>query len=106
MSFWDFVIKGEHWIWTRKDLRFKKKRVHRLAWEAQHGPFTGQVKVTCGVRRCLRHLTLHAGKKLTEWDVKRIRELHAKGREQKQLAREFGVQPVTVHQIVHRKIWK
>lgn len=44
--------------------------------------------------------------KLSEIDVKAIRELHLVGQSQVSIAREFEVSTSIIYQIVHRKKWK
>jgi len=44
--------------------------------------------------------------KVTEEQVKRIREGRAKGIIYKQLAAQYGLSPTTVWMIVHRQTWK
>ncbi len=48
-----------------------------------------------------------AGRKLTEGDVRSIRETHSKcEKSQKDIAAEFGVSQMTISEIVRRKKWK
>ena len=48
----------------------------------------------------------HGGSKLTAPQVRDIRRLHAGGRSQRSLAREYGVHPQNVNLIVRRKAWR
>ena len=44
--------------------------------------------------------------KLTEDDVREVRRLNAAGVSGRRLTEQFGVNAVTIHNIVHRKTWK
>lgn len=48
----------------------------------------------------------HPQAKLTDDLVRRIRTLHAGGRSQRSLGREFGVHSTTIHLVVTRKKWQ
>jgi hypothetical protein len=103
---------------------------HRMVCELTHGPAPSNgmhAMHWCGTKRCLtpRHLrwgtptdnaadmirhgrttrgTKHHGVKLTEAEVKSIRlQPSRKGRD---LAKEYGVCPMTISNIRLRKVWK
>lgn len=48
----------------------------------------------------------HGGAILTEADVVRIRELHARGHKMRAIGREFGICHQHVGDIIRRRIWK
>jgi hypothetical protein len=105
--------------------------VHTLACERWYGPAPQprmEVAHSCGERDCwagehlrwatraenardaIAHGTTSRGErngnaKLTSADVEIIRARRVDGETQLAIARDFGVSPSTVHQIVHRKIW-
>lgn len=105
---------------------------HRAAYLVAHGsiPDGGHVRHKCDNRWCINeeHLELgshadnmrdshergraaigsrHGNAKLLEWQVTMIRALHALGAfSMHALARMFEVSVQTVHDIIHRKLWK
>jgi HNH endonuclease/Helix-turn-helix domain len=101
-------------------------RAHRFAWELTYGPIPKgfQVQRTCRNDRCVRpdHLALAtpagvarqrekrrtspARSKLSDVEVRQIREAHAAGTSQTTLARRFQVSPGTINAIVHRRTWR
>lgn len=58
----------------------------------RHGTWNHGTKVPCA--------------KLTDDDVREIRRLHKQGMTQRELAARFGVNPATIHPIVHGTAWK
>jgi DNA-binding XRE family transcriptional regulator len=49
----------------------------------------------------------HGGAKLTEANVREIRQLYAAGKySQEKLAAKFGVSPFAINNIVHRRAWR
>lgn len=111
----------------------RQQYAHRYAWELEHGPVQGGLLVLhqCDNPACVRasHLFLgthqdnvddcirkgrrryvrgeaHPIAKLTASKVAEIRYRVGAGESQRRLAIEFGVHPMTVSEIVHRKIWK
>lgn len=64
----------------------------------------------CNVRRhkpkiARRRGEQHPWHKLTKEQVRRIRMSHAKGRTQRALAEQYGVNQSTISDIVHRRTW-
>lgn len=106
--------------------------VHRVMYEHQHGPIPEGMEIChrCDVRNCVNpgHLFLgtHAenvadsvakgrhrkgeamywSAKLTEGDVREIRQLHAAGQSATSLAVRFGVSPSQAQLIVNRQRWR
>lgn len=101
---------------------------HRLSWELHCGPVPSEMLVLhhCDVRRCVRpdHLFLgtdadnhadaelkgriprgenHKNSKLTDLQVRKIRELSALGSTRASLARAFRVAPTTIGKIATGK---
>jgi hypothetical protein len=109
----------------------KPVSAHRFAYELIHGPIPDGLSVchTCDNRNCVRpdHLFLgtpaenasdrdtkgrwssgpkrHSAK-LTESDVREIRQLAASGMPQSDIGKRFGVHEDTVIRIVRRKTWQ
>lgn len=103
---------------------------HRLAWKLTNGPIPNGLWVLhrCDNPPCCNpaHLFLgtdtdnmrdatrkdrlafgsrHWRAKLTEQDAAAIRRRRAAGEKGRDLAREFGVSPTTISEIVHHKLW-
>lgn len=106
---------------------------HRMAWELTNGEITNGLFVlhSCDNRKCCnpKHLflgthldnmrdkvakgrqykqpgELHSQHKLTERDVKEIRDLYASGvANQVALSKTFGVRQSTISYIIRRAIW-
>jgi hypothetical protein len=116
-----FFMLGQRWI------------AHRLSWWLQHGEIPSELCVChrCDNSLCVRpdHLFLGTQQanvadmdrkgrrvsvrgercgsaKLTAEQVCAARERHARGESQASIARSLNIAPVTINQIVHRKIWK
>lgn len=116
-------------IWDDRTQRHRG--AHVVSWELEHGVFVPkgmQVRHTCDTPLCVRpkHLLLgtpldnmrdkverercprgsaHGMSKLTEYDVRMIREWAVLGHTQRQLAHDYGVSQHTIHAIVNRKTW-
>lgn len=110
----------------------RKTLAHRIAWELSNGPIPEGMCVlhTCDNPACCNpaHLWIgtqidnirdmeskgrarrsgsnHGRSKLTEDDVRKIRELHEKGWRHKSIAVMFGVIQQNISMIVNRKRWK
>lgn len=118
---WNGVISmggyGEIW-------RPDKQKAHRWFYEQHVGPVPDgwHVHHRCHRRACVNpahlealapgpHKRLHRARrgpfapKLDPERVKKIRARVASGESQAALAREFGVAPAAVNQIVHRRTW-
>lgn len=114
----------------RITVAYRKLYVHRLVWEARHGPIPGELCVMhlCDQPNCveLAHLVLGSnatniidrqrkgrqakGSKngktlLTEEAVREIRRLAGKVR-QATLAEHFGVSAEAVQDVIHRRTWR
>lgn len=111
----------------------KTMRVSRIVCEATHGPPPSpdmQAAHECGrghrgcvsprhltwktrlenAKDCIRHGTTRRGErnwcsKLTEQNVRKIRQLIADGEMQTAIAHSFGVTKATISDIKHRRIW-
>src|SRR3990167_9075269 len=108
----------------------KVRRAHRVSWELANGSIPDGLFVChhCDTPLCVRpdHLFLgtradnfddmrakgrnskgsRISRVLTEVDVAAIRRSYADGTRQRALAADYGVSPVTIHQIVHRTSWR
>ena len=110
----------------------KKKRAHRVAWELAYGPIRPGLLVLhrCDVESCVNpaHLWLgtHAENmadrnnkgrtasgervkntaRFTPEKVRAIRARVGSGESQSAIARELGVKPSSIWQIVRRRTWK
>jgi hypothetical protein len=97
------------------------ERVHRLIWEAAHGPIPPGFHVhhvnrnktdnrleNLALISASEHSRLHSTtRKLTGADVRAIRERYAIGGiSHAALGREYGVNKVTVTRILQRKMWR
>ena len=106
-------------------------RSHRVAWELVHGSIPEGMRVlhTCDNPACCQPLHLFLGtdadnvrdktlkgrqarghkigvSKLTEDQVKTIREQYAKGQSQSSIARDYNVTQSAIFYIVRGKVWK
>lgn len=104
---------------------------HRVSWMIHYGDIPGDMLVChhCDNPRCVNpeHLFLgtpndnvsdmiskgrqaagqsHPLSRLTEADVRTIRERYAAGTSQSELAREYGCRQTNISNIVRRKTWK
>jgi len=98
---------------------------HRVAWEITNGPIPDGVFVChkCDNPRCVRPSHLFLGNhrdnmldarikerfwktKLTAGDIGTIRARRARGETNVEIARDFGVSPVTISHAVNRNTWK
>lgn len=103
---------------------------HRVSWELHFGPIPEGLHVlhTCDVPCCVNPAHLYVGThadnmhdkavrqrivgeknplaKLTNEDVRKMRELFAQGMRGVDIARQFGRSKELVHQVTHRQIWK
>ena len=111
-----------------------ENKAHRISWQLARGliPKGQRVLHRCDVRHCVNpdHLflgtqadnvadmvakgrnrspglpgTKNPQAKLTENIVREMRRLHGGGKSQHQLAREWGVSPMTVNRAVNGKCW-
>jgi len=99
---------------------------HRWVYAWAHGPIAEGLCVlhSCDVPECVNPKHLRTGTKkensgdmvrrrrfrnrgsvLTEDAVREIRRRHAQGDSQASMAREFGVNPVSINAVVHRRTW-
>lgn len=120
------------WLWTGfknskgyGTFRLKSKidLAHRYSYKLHKGEIPDGMCVchTCDNPECCNpnHLWLgtiadnmrdrdvkgRGSAKLTESDVLKIRELVAQGNMQKNIAKDYGIVPSTVHQIISGKTW-
>ncbi|KKK63698.1 hypothetical protein LCGC14_2991680 [marine sediment metagenome] len=121
------MVKG----YGRVDYQGKQYRAHRLAYGLAYGPFDTKMMVLhlCRKRSCINpnHLYLgtakdnatdavldgtnvkgekHAGSKLNERDVIKIRALHENGVRQCDLARMFPVSARAISFVLNRETWR
>ena len=117
-------------FWCNK----KQNSAHRMAWLLTHGPISDGLFIlhSCDNRRCVNpsHLrtgtplenmqdrdrkgrgvhhcgSQHSSSKLTEDQVKHIRETYdLKIMSMYKIAKEYNVHVMTIFDIIHRKIWK
>lgn len=134
--FWNKVNKTEDcWLWIgflnhdgygrvgRKANVRTGGRAHRIAWEMFHGPIPKGMSVMhiCDVRACVRpdHLKLgthqenvkdmwNKGRQPTKYTPDIIREIRRKatGKNDKELAAEYGTVPRYIWGIRTRRNWK
>lgn len=88
---------------NHKDGNRKNNRLSNLEYltcsdNMKHAFSTGLAKPRLGEE--------HHGAKLTEEDVVRIRKRCAAGESQMAVARDYRLNHVTIHNIMHRKSWK
>lgn len=94
------------------------RSAHVIAWEAVNGPVPDGLELDhlCRVRACVRSDHLEpvtravntqrgARAKLTVDDVRRLRELAARGARHADLATTFGIARPTVSNVVARRRW-
>lgn len=112
----------------------RHKPAHVVSWAIEHGWPKLFVLHKCDVRNCVNpdHLFLgtaadntrdmiskgrfvlsHHAKgslshnaKISEEDVRRIREAHAEGAQQNSLANRYGISPASVRDIISRRTWR
>ncbi len=85
-----------------KDGNPLNNRVENLEWVSQ----SDNVKHGYETRIILNGIN-HGSSKLTEQNVKDIREIWSKGKlSQAKIGKLFNIAQVTVHDIIHRKRWK
>jgi HNH endonuclease/Helix-turn-helix domain len=107
-----------HGLTIRADTRTRTS-AHRLYWEERHGPVPGGLVLDhlCRVPACVNpdHLEAvtqavnvqrGAGTKLTENDVRKIRDLLVQGWSQTWIAEAFGVDPSTISRINTGHYWR
>ena len=115
---------GQPWVgadgYVHLSVARRKQRLHRLVWEAAHGPIPPghHVHHVNGVKtdnrlenlellRHADHIRGHAPKKLSDADVRAIRARYAAGgTSHARLGREYGVNASTITRILHRRKWR
>jgi len=127
--FWSRVDKcgpDECWNWVgditsegygRFSIKDRGYYVHRIAYflHTEYDPVNSKIHQTCGNPVCCNpaHLTTiptqvgmnHHQARLTEAEVKEIRERYLDGNSQRALSQRFNVSQSTIRDIVNRKTW-
>ena len=82
---------------------------HRASWELAHGPIPDDATVRhrCDSRACVRpdHLFLKRADRVTNDEVRSIRQRYAAGEKQQDIADSLGIKQWTVSVIVRRQRW-